>query len=80
MLINFLINSPNARVQQLDKEVVMRSELKRQHLAAIKYRAKRFAATKVGLASAFAAGAVVESAKGDANTVKKYTWLLKLLA
>jgi len=53
MLINYLINSPNARVQQLDKEVVMRSE---------------------------PAGAVVESAKGDANTIKKYTWLLKLLA
>ncbi|MCK8134449.1 hypothetical protein [Pseudoalteromonas sp. 2CM28B] len=80
MLINYLINSPNVRVQQLDKEVVMRSELKRQHLAAIKYRAKRFATTKVGLASAFAAGAVVESAKGDANMIKKYTWLLKLLA
>lgn len=80
MLINYLINSPNSQVKQLNKDVAIRAELKSQHLAAIKYRAKRFAATKVGLASAFAAGAVVESAKGDANTIKKYTWLLKLLA
>lgn len=80
MLINYLINSPDARVQQLHKEVAIQSELKRQHLTAIKYRAKRFAATKVGLLSAFTAGAVVESAKGDTNMVKKYSWLLKLLA
>lgn len=80
MLINYLINSPDARVQQLHKEVAIQSELKRQHLSAIKYRAKRFAATKVGLVSAFSAGVVVESAKGDTNIVKKYSWLLKLLA
>ncbi|WP_372859646.1 hypothetical protein [Pseudoalteromonas sp.] len=80
MLINFLINSPDARVNHLNEEVSTRAELKRQHLMAIKYRAKRFAATKVGLVSAFTAGAVVESAKGDTNMVKKYSWLLKLLA
>ena len=80
MLINYLINSPDARVQQLHKEVAIQSELKRQHLTAIKYRAKRFAATKVGLVSAFSAGVVVESANGDTNIVKKYSWLLKLLA
>ena len=80
MLINYLINSPNARVQQLHKEVAIQSELKHQHLTAIKYRAKRFAATKVGIVSAFSAGVVVESAKGDTNIVKKYSWLLKLLA
>ena len=80
MLINFLINSPNDRVNHLNEQVAARAELKRQHLTAIKYRAKRFAATKVGLVSAFTAGAVVESAKGDTNMVKKYSWLLKLLA
>ncbi|NWL15315.1 hypothetical protein FHG08_06175 [Pseudoalteromonas sp. Scap03] len=80
MLINYLINSPDARVQQLHKEVAIQSELKRQHLTAIKYRAKRFAATKVGLVSAFSAGVVVESAKGDTDMVKKYSWLVKLLA
>ncbi len=80
MLINFLINSPNDRVNHLNEQVATRAELKRQHLTAIKYRAKRFAATKVGLVSAFTAGALVESAKGNTNTVKKYSWLLKLLA
>ena len=43
-----------APMQQLHKEVVMRSELKRQHLTAIKYRAKRFAATKVPTHQQFA--------------------------
>lgn len=80
MLINLLISSPNTQVQQLNQDVAMRAKLKLQHLAAIKYRAKRFAATRVGVASAFTAGVLVESAKGDSNTIKKYSWLLRLLA
>jgi len=67
-------------VQHLNKEVTVRAQLKRQHLAAIKYRAKRFAATRAGIISAFTAGVVVESAKSDTSMAKKYGWILKLLA
>ena len=42
---------------------VFESELKRQHQAAFVYRLKRFAASKVGLSSAFIAGVAVQSGR-----------------
>nr|WP_206018120.1 MULTISPECIES: hypothetical protein [unclassified Pseudoalteromonas] len=58
----------------------VRSELKRQHHAAFQYRLKRFAATKVGLTSAFLAGVAVQAGKNETGLVKKYGWLVRLLA
>lgn len=79
MLINLLIKQPLDKVNSLDKQIKLHEQLKSQHIAAIKYRFKRFAATKVGIASAFFAGIVVASTKSNSKLVKKYGWLVKLL-
>lgn len=80
MLVNYLVKAPNDNVDALSKQMDMRDELKRQHHAAFKYRIKRFAATKVGLTSAFMAGVTVQAGKSDTSFVRKYGWLAKLLA
>ena len=80
MLVNHLIKAPNENVQLLSKQMDVRSELKRQHHAAFQYRLKRFAATKVGLTSAFLAGAAVQAGKSETSLVRKYGWLVRLLA
>ncbi|ATC85428.1 hypothetical protein [Pseudoalteromonas arctica] len=80
MLVNYLIKAPNENVDALSKQMDTRSELKRQHHAAFQYRLKRFAATKVGLTSAFLAGAAVQTGKGETSLVRKYGWLVRLFA
>ncbi len=71
MLVNYLIKAPNENVDALSKQMHTRSELKRQHHAAFQYRLKRFAATKVGLTSAFLAGAAVQAGKRRNQLCKK---------
>lgn len=80
MLVNYLIKAPNENVNALNKQMDTRNELKRQHHAAFQYRLKRFAATKMGLTSAFVAGIAVQAGKSETGLVKKYGWLVKLLA
>ena len=80
MLVNFLIKEPNENVDTLNKQMDLQHALKRQHHAAIKYRFNRFAAAKVGLASAFLAGATVQAGKSETSFVRKYGWLVKLFA
>ncbi|XQF90829.1 hypothetical protein ACOBV8_05440 [Pseudoalteromonas espejiana] len=80
MLVNFLIKAPNETVNTLNKQMDLQDELKRQHHAAIKYRFRRFAATKVGLTSAFLAGVTVQAGKNESGFVRKYGWLVKLFA
>ena len=63
MLVNYLIKAPNENVDALSRQMDTRSELKRQHHAAFQYRLKRFAVTKVGLSSAFIAGAAVQAVR-----------------
>jgi hypothetical protein len=80
MLVNFLIKEPNQSVETLSQQMTLRTELKRQHYAAFNYRLKRFAVTKVGLLSAFTAGAVFQANNhSETNFVKKYAWLTRLL-
>ena len=60
----------------------MRSELKRQHYTALKYRIKRLAATKQGVSGAFLAGVIVQNQSNSSHgphLFKKYGWLVKLL-
>ena len=80
MLVNFLIKAPNENVDALSKKMDLQQELKRQHCAALKYRFKRFAATKVGIGSAFFAGAAVQAGKSETSFVRKYGWLVNLIA
>ncbi|WP_165723747.1 hypothetical protein [Pseudoalteromonas sp. Z1A2] len=80
MLVNYLIKAPNENVDALSKQMDTRSELKRQHHAAFQYRLKRFAVTKVGLSSAFIAGAAVQASKSETSFVRKYGWLVNLIA
>lgn len=80
MLVNYLIQSPNKAVNNLSKQMDLQSELKRQHHMAFKYRLKRFAVTKVGISSAFLAGAVVQASSTKPGLIKKYAWLARLLA
>ena len=80
MLVDTLIKAPNKNVQALSKQMDMRTELKRQHHSAFKYRLKRLAATKVGITSAFLAGMVVQAGKKETSLVRKYGWLVRLLA
>ncbi|WP_338365977.1 hypothetical protein [uncultured Pseudoalteromonas sp.] len=78
MLVDFLIKKPHENVETLNKQMDLQHALKRQHHAAIKYRFKRFAATKVGLASAFLAGVTVQASKGERKFLRKYAWLANL--
>ncbi|MBE0360718.1 MULTISPECIES: hypothetical protein [Pseudoalteromonas] len=80
MLVNYLIKEPNKNVQALSEKMDMQNELKRQHHAAFQYRLKRLAATKVGITSAFLAGAAVQAGKSETSLVRKYGWLVRLLA
>lgn len=81
MLVNFLIKAPNQNVENLNQQMTLRSELKRQHHAAFKYRLKRFAVTKVGLISAFTAGAAYQaSSNNETSFLKKCVWLTRLFA
>lgn len=80
MLVNFLIKAPNENVETLSKKMDLQRELKRQHGAALKYRFKRFAATKVGISSAFLAGVAVQAGKSETSFVAKYGWIARLLA
>ncbi|MBB1288531.1 hypothetical protein H5085_06370 [Pseudoalteromonas sp. SR43-6] len=80
MLVNYLIKAPNENVDALSRQMDTRSELKRQHHAAFQYRLKRFAVTKVGLSSAFIAGAAVQAGKSETSFVRKYGWLVNLIA
>ncbi|MCQ8879971.1 hypothetical protein NQT69_18395 [Pseudoalteromonas shioyasakiensis] len=85
MLIDYFIHKPQSKVDHLSHEMDTLDELKRQHHQAFKYRLKRFAISKAGLASAFTAGAGYQALKsnnestGVINTVGKFTWLLRLL-
>lgn len=86
MLIDYFIHKPQSKVEQLSQQMDTVSELKRQHYQALNYRLKRFAVTKVGLASAFTAGAGYQSLKSKDNSsssvagkLSKFTWLLRLL-
>ncbi|MBB1385596.1 hypothetical protein H5119_08600 [Pseudoalteromonas sp. SG45-5] len=80
MLVNYLIKEPNKNVQALSEKMDMQNELKRQNHAAFQYRLKRLAATKVGITSAFLAGAAVQVGKSETSLVRKYGWLVRLLA
>ncbi|TMS81727.1 MULTISPECIES: hypothetical protein [Pseudoalteromonas] len=79
MLVDILIKNPDANVKALTKQMDLQSELKRQHQAAFVYRLKRFAASKVGLSSAFIAGVAVQSGKSETSLIRKYGWLLRLI-
>ena len=85
MLIDYFIQKPQTKVDHLSEKMDTIDELKRQHHQAFSYRLKRFAVTKVGLASAFTAGAGYQTLKsgdnssGIASKVSKFTWLLRLL-
>ncbi|MGO2477964.1 MAG: hypothetical protein ACTH7Q_06290 [Pseudoalteromonas sp.] len=84
MLIDYFIKKPNHKVTQLSKEMDLQQSLKRQHQSAFTYRLKRFAVTKVGLASAFSAGVGYQALKSDdksskSNYLSKFTWLLRLI-
>lgn len=85
MLIDYFIHKPQRKVDHLSNKMDTLNELKRQHHQAFKYRLKRFAVTKVGLASAFTAGIGYQSLKsnssssGVASKVSKLTWLLRLM-
>ncbi|MGB0945309.1 MAG: hypothetical protein ACPGUG_00685 [Pseudoalteromonas marina] len=79
MLVDILIKNPDANVKALTKQMDLQSELKRQHQAALVYRLKRFAASKVGLSSAFIAGVAVQSGKSETSLIRKYGWLLRLI-
>ena len=56
MFIDYFIKKPQKKVNNLSQQMDLLDELKRQHHQAFNYRLKRFAVTKVGLASAFSAG------------------------
>ena len=79
MLVDILIKNPDECVKALTKQMDLQSELKRQHQAAFVYRLKRFAASKVGLSSAFIAGVAVQSGKSENCLIRKYGWLLRLI-
>jgi hypothetical protein len=79
MLVDILIKNPDVCVKALTKQMDLQSELKRQHQAAFIYRLKRFAASKVGLSSAFIAGVAVQSGKSETSLIRKYGWLLRLI-
>ncbi|WP_372762343.1 hypothetical protein [Pseudoalteromonas sp.] len=79
MLIKFFIKSPHEKLNNLTQQMQLRSELKRQHQAAFKYRLKRFAVTKVGLTSAFLAGAVMQASDSNSKFIRKFAWLARLL-
>ena len=79
MLVDILIKNPDTNVKALTKQMDLQSELKRQHQAAFVYRLKRFAASKVGLSSAFIAGVAVQSGRSETSLIRKYGWLIRLI-
>ncbi len=84
MLIDYLINKPQRKVNTLSNQMDLQNELKRQHHQAFNYRLKRFAVTKVGIASAFTAGmgyGALQSSKpsGKLKQIRHLSWLLRLL-
>ena len=86
MLIDYFIRKPNRRVAHLAQKMNTTQALKQQHHQALNYRLKRFAVTKVGIASAFTAGVGYQalnsrSSSGNATMAKlsQFTWLLRLL-
>ncbi|MDP2636170.1 MULTISPECIES: hypothetical protein [unclassified Pseudoalteromonas] len=85
MIIDYFVNKPQQRVEELTEKMDFRDELKRQHHQALNYRLKRFAVTNVGIASAFTAGAGYQALKNnDSNQSKlsklsKFTWLLRFI-
>ncbi len=85
MLINYFIREPLKKVTDLSHSMDMQDELKRQHHQAFNYRIKRFAVTKVGLASAFTAGMGYQAlqsndqSKSKLKQVSQFSWLLRLL-
>lgn len=84
MLIDYFIQKPNHKVTQLSREMDLQQDLKKQHQRAFTHRLKRFAVTKVGIASAFSAGVGYQALKSDGksgklNQLSKFTWLLRLI-
>ena len=85
MLIDYFINKPQHRVTKLSQQMDLQDELKRQHHQAFTYRLKRFAVSKVGIASAFTAGMGYEALNnsdhkdGKLKQVSRFSWLLRLL-
>lgn len=85
MIIDYFINKPQRRVEELTEKMDLRDELKRQHHQALNYRLKRFAVTNVGIASAFTAGMGYQALQNNdsnqskMNKISKFTWLLRLL-
>ncbi|BDF96420.1 MULTISPECIES: hypothetical protein [Pseudoalteromonas] len=84
MLIDYFILKPNRKVAHLTEKMNTIQALKQQHHQAFNYRLKRFAVTKVGIASAFTAGAgyqALNSRRPSSNVAKlsQFSWLLRLL-
>lgn len=85
MLIDYFINKPQHKVSELSHQMDLQDELKRQHHQAFNYRLKRFAVSKVGIASAFTAGMGYEALndpqpKGSKlKQIGRFSWLLRLL-
>lgn len=85
MLIDYFILKPNRKVAHLTQKMNTIQSLKQQHHQALNYRLKRFAVTKVGIASAFTAGAGYQSLSGSSGKSNKlsqlgqFSWLLRLL-
>ncbi|MGX1111886.1 MULTISPECIES: hypothetical protein [Pseudoalteromonas] len=85
MFIDYFIKKPQKKVNNLSQQMDLLDELKRQHHQAFNYRLKRFAVTKVGLASAFSAGVGYGALKNDDHQhgklkqLSQFSWLLRLL-
>lgn len=87
MIIDYFVRKPNQNVTKLSQKMDFQQHLKQQHQAAFAYRLKRFAVTKVGIASAFSAGMGYQALKSSdskeststLNKLSKFTWLLRLI-
>lgn len=84
MIIDYFINTQQRKVEALTNQMAISNELKRQHHQALNYRLKRFAVTKVGIASAFSAGVGYQTLQScgikqsKLKQLSKFKWLLKL--
>ncbi|MFU2511121.1 hypothetical protein [Pseudoalteromonas sp. ASV78] len=85
MLIDYFIQKPNRKVSHLSQKINSINALKHQHHQAFNYRLKRFAVSKVGIASAFTAGAGYQALNGNKQNssskikLSQFSWLLRLL-
>ncbi|WP_404342505.1 hypothetical protein [Pseudoalteromonas mariniglutinosa] len=79
MLIDYFIKKPNNNVARLSRRIDTLNSLKQQHHQAFNYRLKRFAVTKVGIASAFSAGVGYQALQGNNKHESKVSYLSHLI-